>query len=82
MGCIGGALLHNRPLPFLHGPLWIECAMTPSLSPETREAGRAYLLDMIAELIKFARGSGETEVAILLKAILEVVRESERRRSN
>ena len=45
-----------------------------------RQDDREYLLDMIEQLAKLARGTGETEVAILLKAILDVVREADRRR--
>ncbi len=54
--------------------------MPPPLQP-TREDARAYLLDMIGQLAKLARGTDEMEIEILLKATLDVVRESDRRRS-
>ena len=56
--------------------------MTPPPPHPPSEEGREYLLDMINQLAKLARGTGETEVEILLKAILDVVRESDRRRLN
>ena len=54
--------------------------MTPPPPQIPREWDREYLLDMINQLAKLAREAGETEVAILLKAILDVVDEADRRR--
>ena len=56
-------------------------AVTSSNVPNPREGARDYLFEMIEQLSKMARRTGEVEVAILLKAILDAARVAERSRS-
>ena len=54
--------------------------MTPPV-PALQADGRAYVLDMIAELAKLARKLGEAQIAIHLEAILAAASASQRGRS-
>jgi hypothetical protein len=56
-------------------------AASPSPFPQPRESARAYLFEMIEQLARLARGNGDVEVAIYLKAILDAERVAERKRS-
>ena len=47
----------------------------------SRDAARAYLIDMIQQLAKLARTVGEVEVEILLRAILDIARATAQRRA-
>ena len=55
--------------------------MAPPSLRVSRDEERAYLIDMIRQLARLARTTGETEMEILLRAILDVARATAQRRS-
>ena len=56
-------------------------AVTPTPFPNQHDSARDYLFEMIEQLAKLARRSGDLDVAIHLKAILDAARVAERKRS-
>ena len=44
--------------------------IVPDPQPTSREAAREYIVDMIEQLARLARQTGETRIAIHLEAIL------------
>ena len=55
-------------------------AVTPTPFPNQRDSGRDYLFEMIEQLAKLARRTGDLDIAIHLKAILDAARVAERKR--
>ena len=51
-----------------------EFTNAPDPHPTGRAAARDYIVDMIEQLARMARGSGETRIAVLLEAILATTR--------
>ena len=49
-----------------------EFPVAPDPWPSKAEAAREYLLDMLQQLARLARTSGEVQIAILLEAVLAV----------
>jgi len=49
-----------------------EFPVAPHPWPSKGEAAREYLLDMLQQLARLARASGEVQIAILLEAVLAV----------
>ena len=56
-------------------------AVTTTPCCEQRDSDRDYLFEMIEQLAKLARRTGDMDVAILLRAILDAARVAERKRS-
>ena len=56
-------------------------AVTPTPVPGQRDSGRDYLLEMIEQLARLARRTGDLDVAIHLKAILDAARVADRKHS-
>ena len=49
--------------------------------PTQREGAREYLFEMIEQLAALARRTGDVEIAILLKAVLDSARVADRKRA-